>query len=339
MASQPASQHYTLETLAEGVYAAIHKDGGSAISNAGLIDLGDATLVVDTFITPTAAEALRLDSQRLTGRLPRWVVDTHYHNDHIWGSQVFLPEADLISTVKTRELIDTAGREEYESYRAITDQRLKDALAGKAAATTDEQRASFDLWIGYFSGLQRDFPRLQVMLPNLVFQDRLVLYGSRRRAELISFSDAHTGSDTLVYLPDDGIVFMSDLLFVGFHPYMGDGNPDGCIRVLRSIMDGSAGIPGTSCFVPGHGPAARLADLQGLVDYIQASQELARHLVAAGKTSQADIESTPIPEAYARWTMPRFFHANLRFLVEQYQNEGRPSEPVKHRPLSNSFRP
>ncbi|MGH2563794.1 MAG: hypothetical protein ACRDE5_04740, partial [Ginsengibacter sp.] len=37
------SNHFTIHKLAEGVYAAIAKNGGYAICNAGIIDLGDAT--------------------------------------------------------------------------------------------------------------------------------------------------------------------------------------------------------------------------------------------------------------------------------------------------------
>lgn len=92
MKSQKAIKHFTLEPLNDGIYAAIAQDGGSAISNAGLVDLGDSTLVIDTLLTPTVGEDVRAESQRLTGRIPRWVVNTHYHNDHIWGNQVFLGE-------------------------------------------------------------------------------------------------------------------------------------------------------------------------------------------------------------------------------------------------------
>jgi cyclase len=316
MTLENAVQHYGLDLLSDGVYAAIARDGGSAISNSGLVDLGDSTLVIDTFLTPTAAEDLRRDAQRLTGQSPRWVVDTHYHNDHIWGNQAFLPEADIISTAETRDLIRTAGKEEYDEYRAITDERLKDFQARQAAAETDAQRAAFEMWIGYFGSLKRDFPRLRVTLPNLVFEKRMNLYGSRRWAELVAFSGAHTGSDTVVYLPDDGILFMSDLLFVGFHPYLGDGSPERWLEVLRSILDGTAGIQNARVFVPGHGPTGSLADLQRLVDYIQACQGIAQALAAEGKVSPEDVASTPIPDAYRNWTMPRFFYANLRFLLD-----------------------
>ncbi len=315
MTNQNAANHYTLDRLGDGVYAAIHTDGGAAICNSGLVDLGDSTLVIDSFMTPTAAEDLRADAQRLTGRVPRWVVNTHYHNDHIWGNQAFLPEADIISAAETRALIQTAGKQEYDEYRAIAADRLKDVLAQQAAAETEEQRAAFDLWIGYFGGMARDFPRLHVTLPNLTFQKRMVLHGTRRRAELIAFSGAHTGNDAVVYLPDDGIVFMSDLLFVDCHPYLGDGNPERWLEALQSIQDGTAGIQNISRFVPGHGPTGTSADLQRLADYIQNCQQIARALAAEGKTGEASVASIAIPAAFAGWIVPRFFYANVSFLL------------------------
>lgn len=338
MTSQNASPHYSLEQLTDGVYAALARDGGAAVGNAGIVDLGDSTLVIDTFLTPTAAEDLRLDAQRLTGRAPDRVVNTHYHNDHIWGSQVFQPEADLISTVQTRELIRTAGQEEYDYYRSVADDRLKNLQAQQANAKTAAQRAELELMIGFFSGLKRDFPRLRVTLPNQVFENRMVLYGSRRRVELIAFAGAHTGSDAVVYLPDDGIVFMSDLLFAGYHAYLGDGDPERWLEVLGSISDGSAGIPSAVRFVPGHGPTGTLDDLHRLAEYIRSCQQIARTLAADGKDGQPDVNATPIPEAYNGWMLRRFFYANLSFLLEKYRNAANESEWLKSRPVSNSFR-
>ncbi len=336
MASQNSSRHYTLETLTDGVYAAIAKDGGAAISNAGLVDLGDSTLVIDTFLTPTAAEDLRIDAQRLTGRDVRWVVDTHYHNDHIWGNQAFVPEAQIISTFQTRALIETAGKEEYDDYRAVTDDKLKAALAQQAAAKTDAERAASEMWVGFFSGLSRDFPRLRVTLPTMLFESHMLLRGSKRRAELIAFSAAHTASDAIVYLPDDGIVFMSDLLFAGYHPYLGDGNPDGWLEALRSVLDGTAGIHEASHYVPGHGLVATAADVHRLMEYVQDCKDIARKL---GENEAPDVGATPIPEKYASWKLPRFFYANLNFLLKRYLQAGTKSEESVPKRESHSFRP
>ena len=324
MSGENDAKHYSLNKLCSGVYAAIAADGGSAIGNAGLVDLGGAALVIDTFLTPSAAEYLRADAQRLMSSPLRWVVNTHYHNDHIWGNQVFSSEAEIISTAKTRELIQTAGKAEFDQYRAISAVQLQNLLAGQAAAETEQQRAAFAPFIGYFTGLVADFPRLRVTLPNLVFEQRLTLYGSRRRAELLAFADAHTGSDLVVFLPDDGVLFMSDLLFVNFHPYLGDGSPRGWVEALNSILRGAEGLNSASRFVPGHGPVGTLADVERLTQYITDCQQAARELIDQAKTTPEAISALPVPAAYARWDMPRFFYENLQFLIasESQRDEG-----------------
>ena len=79
------SKHFELHQLAEGTFAAIAKDGGSAICNSGIVDLGGQVVVFDTFLTPQAALDLRHATEELFGRAPHIVVNSHYHNDHIWG--------------------------------------------------------------------------------------------------------------------------------------------------------------------------------------------------------------------------------------------------------------
>ena len=308
------SRHYKLQALADGVYAAIAKDGGAAISNAGIIDLGPKSLVIDTFLTPTAAEALRRDAERLTGKAPD-VFLTHYHNDHIWGAQAFLPEARIIGTFKTRELIETAGKEEYDDYRAIAEDRLRDALAQQAAATSNVQRTAAEMWVGYFGGLVQDFPRLQVTLPTQLFNENMAVYGAEggRHVHLIESEGAHTGSDTVAYVPDAGVAFMGDLLFAGFHPYLGDGSPERWLEVLRSIMDGSAEFSKATQFIPGHGSVATKDDVQLLIDYIEDCKQIARRLKDA---EGQDVSNEPVPPKYASWGLARFFPANINFLMK-----------------------
>ena len=80
------SENFTVQQLAPGVWAAIHNDQyGKAICNAGIVDLGDKTLVFDPFMTPQAAKELRLLAEELTNRPVTMVVNSHYHNDHIRG--------------------------------------------------------------------------------------------------------------------------------------------------------------------------------------------------------------------------------------------------------------
>ena len=109
-----------------------------------------------------------------------------------------------------------------------------------------------------------DLPRLIVRLPELTFDQRATLHGDRRNAELITFPGGHTGSDTVLYLPTDGIVFTGDLLFVGCHPFLGDGDPVKLLEALRQI-----GAWQAKNLVPGHGAVGGVDDLGLLSQYAQ----------------------------------------------------------------------
>src|ERR1700730_16505230 len=92
------SKHFLLNHVAEGVFAAISVPGTGSVGNAALIDLGDSTLVVDTFQTIQAAEDLQAAAIYLTGNSVSYVINTHWHSDHTYGNQVFAPKAQIIST-------------------------------------------------------------------------------------------------------------------------------------------------------------------------------------------------------------------------------------------------
>ena len=53
------NEHFRLERIAEGIYAAINTVKGGAMSNAGIVDLGGETLVFDAFVGRAAARELR----------------------------------------------------------------------------------------------------------------------------------------------------------------------------------------------------------------------------------------------------------------------------------------
>ncbi|MGD9001902.1 MAG: MBL fold metallo-hydrolase, partial [Anaerolineae bacterium] len=221
------SRHFRLQELADGVYAAIHIDGGAAIGNAGIVDLGDRTVVFDTFISPLAAEDLRIAAETLTGRPIDAVLDSHWHNDHIWGNQAFGPDTDIISTEETRRMfIATRGHGAFDAFMADAEANLEATRAQFHATEEEGQRRQLALWMDYHQSVVETKPILQIRAPNVTFTERLAFHGKDRSAELIPFAGGHTESDAVLFLPQDGIAFMSDLLFIGHHPYWGGGDPE-----------------------------------------------------------------------------------------------------------------
>ena len=304
-----ASKHFTLYQLAAGVFAAVAVSGGAAVSNAGIIDLGGRTLIFDTFMTPEAARDLRLAAQQLTGRDPELVINSHYHNDHIWGNQVFKPQSLIISTAQTLKLIQTQGQVELKDAHETSAGRVEQFSKQYEAVQDEKKKQDLLLWIGYYQALVNNLPELTVRLPDITFENRLAIRGSDRSVELISFENSHAGSDTILVMPDAGIIFMADLLFVKSHPYLAEGN---VFRLLNSLKQISS--MGANVLVPGHGGLGSAADLRSNVDYISTCVETAQMLAAEGDVSDARIAREDVPTRFEDWELSRFFTINLKSL-------------------------
>src|SRR4051812_865907 len=111
------TEYFTLHTLCDGVYAVIAKPGQGAWSNAGIVDLGDELLVFDSLSTPSAGEELRKQAEKITGKKVKYLINSHYHGDHVFGNQAFI-DTTIISTSLTHKCceeknkIDDLEREE-----------------------------------------------------------------------------------------------------------------------------------------------------------------------------------------------------------------------------------
>ncbi len=312
-----SSRNFSLVEVAGGVYAAIASEYGAAVANAGLVDLGGRTLVFDTFLTPQAATDLRQAALQLFDRPVAYVINSHYHNDHIWGNQVFAGEAALISSARTRDLITTAGKEEFDGYSANTTSQLRHFQEQYRQADNEDGRQAAGFWMHYYQVLAEALPGLRVCLPNLTFEGSLELHGACYSARLQSFKGAHTGDDSVLYLPQAGVLFMSDLLFVGCHPYLADGDPLQLLNALQSLARLDAEV-----FVPGHGPPGTRADLDAMSAYVEHCLETAGALVQqSGDLDEVILRQSP-PEPFRAWRYPRFYHSNLRFLCHRMRPGG-----------------
>jgi glyoxylase-like metal-dependent hydrolase (beta-lactamase superfamily II) len=118
------SKHFTLEKIKEGIYAAIVTEYGGGIGNAGIIDLGDQTVIFDTFNTPQAARDLRKAAEDLIGNPVSYVVNSHWHGDHIRGNQSF-EDCKIISTVHTRELMEEIHPPRIKQQQQTIDQLIE----------------------------------------------------------------------------------------------------------------------------------------------------------------------------------------------------------------------
>lgn len=303
-------RHFVLEGLADGVWAALHRSGGWAVGNAGIVDLGDATLVFDAGMTPEAGAELAAAALALTGRPPTQLLLSHYHNDHLRGFQA-MPDAPLAASEATRALVDTRGREELASDLEHGVAQLAETRA-LARDGDPIRRATARAFVPYWEALVATAPRIALRLPEVTFERRLRFFGSRRDAEFVSLGAGHTPDDAVLVLPDDGVVFCGDLLFVAAHPYLADGDPEGWLGALGTLEQ-----LGAARYVPGHGPVGTAAELAGFTAHLEGLLAEAEALHRDG-VQAADLGDPRPKGASAEWDFAfPFYRSNLRFLLRR----------------------
>ncbi|MFE0043457.1 MBL fold metallo-hydrolase [Streptomyces albireticuli] len=229
--------------LGEGVYAYVQADGGWCLNNAGIVVGDGGTVLVDTAATEWRARMLHEAVRTVSRRPVAFVVNTHSHGDHTFGNAEFAGEATVIA-----------------HERAAAD------MAAHGLALTG-------LWPDVAWG------NIRLRLPDLTFSARMALPSIGPRIELLHFGPGHTAGDTVVWLPDQRVLFTGDLVFSGVTPFILMGSLSGTLRLLDRLR---ALEP--LHVVPGHGPVGgpELLDLDA--GYLRWIRGLARSAVAEGVT-------------------------------------------------------
>jgi len=298
------SKHFTIRKLADGVYAAISKNGGYAFCNAGIIDLGDATLIFDPFMTPEAAEDLKKASELLTGHKVKYVVNSHFHNDHIGGNQVF-DKAGIISTQRIRELIAKFQPEEISDDKTQAPPELEKIKKKNTSGMTAHELDENIMWTGYFEALVTSNDSLKTVLPTITFNDQLILHEAKRTVKLLCYGEGHTESDLFLYLPDEHIAFLGDLLFVQNQPWLGDGDPVKWETYLDSIAHLNVKI-----LVPGHGPVGTLPNIDTMKLYFKNVNDAAIAYHKKGALPENDV-ALKSPPPFDNWFLSSFYKPNV----------------------------
>ena len=303
------SPHFELQELTGGVWVAINADSSSASANAAIIDLGDATLVFDAFFTPEAGAALRAAAERVTGRPVRYLALSHWHNDHARGAQSF-GGSTIISSSAMRDLLLVREPAELKWEKGVVDERLQRARDRLAAEKDPQRRRERLFWSSYYDAMKQSHPLLKIIPPEVTFERRLVIHGTKRSVELLEMR-GHTGSDVIAWLPAERIALMGDLLFVEYHAYLPDGDPDAHRATLRAVKDLRP-----ERLLPGHGPVSGPGSLDTLIAYIDDAELLGRALWTRKATIEDALKEVA-PATYEGWWFSNFWPANMRFFLRR----------------------
>ncbi len=311
-----STRHFHFRSLRPGVYAALARPEGLAASNCGIVDLGGRTVVIDTSLSPQAGIDLRNAALELTGHDVNLVLLTHHHFDHIGGCQVFDQTTSIFSSAETYKMLVQTGAESLAHSRENSLQVLHDRQDNlRSEKDTDKQEE-------ILKSIQAVKERLAVTnatrlrMPDLTSQGPAAVYGTSRWLEFIPFPKAHCPGNAIISLPQEGVIFVGDLLFARQHPFMSDGDPQGWLEALDRIETMQPEL-----IVPGHGGTSSLEEVHILAEYIHVITQTVQEFVQAGKPAQA-LGEIRLPEPFAWWEPKDFLAGSLALLYDRFTETG-----------------
>ena len=268
--SNGAVQDFHLQKIGNGIWAAIVNDQGLAGGNAGFVIGDDGVLVIDTFQDPRPAKALLAEIRKLTPLPIRFVVNTHYHLDHVNGNDVFAATgATIVAHRNVRAWMRT------ENIKMLD------------PPVTPEKKARVE----------------SLTLPTVVYDSHIELYLGSRRIN-IRYYPGHTGGDSVVFVPDARVVFCGDMLWKDHIPNLIDASTGAWIESLDAMQkDAMQKDYGPSTWVPGHGGIANANDVLVFRKYLADLRAGVRREQASGKSGDALVQALlpGLQANYGKW--------------------------------------
>ncbi len=255
---------FEVRKIARGVYAVIRREPFSLWFNPNTVFIvgRKSVTIVDANITAAHTREVLAALRGITKKPARYVVNTHWHEDHIIGNRVYreaFPDVKFIAHRSALVDLPTVGaqnrrsslengasfvrllRSSVEKGRNLADQNL-----------TQEERAGYASDAFLIESYLAEAPAFEIVLPDVPVDDRFEIDDGERKIEILHLGKAHTAADLVVYLPRERIVASGDLV-VHPVPLVGSTSyPLDYAATLENLLKLDARVT-----VPGHGPVMR----------------------------------------------------------------------------------
>jgi cyclase len=245
--------------------------------NVGIILLNQQVVAVDAQY-PVSGKDFRRSIQDVTDKKVSHLLLTHYHGDHVFGSQAF-EDCDIVAHKLVKERMERNLKTEWAS--------------GNLERLVEEARRERPERAWLYDGLR-------IVLPTTVFDERYVLTDGDR-IEMIH-TGGHTAGSSIVYVPEDRALFAGDLLFAKTFPWAGDPStdPDIWIDAFNTMLRLDAEV-----IIPGHGPVCDKSEVEFQLAFFEAVREEMQRLIAVGASAEEAAKHEGYPDFYESETPER----------------------------------
>lgn len=304
LAKSVSAQNFEVQKLAEGVFAVIRKEPPGLMFDANNVFIvGDEdVVVVDSNFSLASTREVLAALRKITDKPVRYVINTHWHDDHITGNQIYreaFPKvefighessaADMAGTgAKNRKGLQDSAANLIKLFRGQIEKKKNIAGQDLSAEERDSYLKDADLLEKYAASVTA----LQIIAPTLTVKDKLVLRRGKRIIEILHLGRGHTAADLVVHLPNKGILITGDLI-VHPVPLIGSTSlPADYAATLEKLLEIKPKI-----IVPGHGAVMR-DDLYArqMIRLLNSINQQTKAAVARGETLEQARKSVNLEE-------------------------------------------
>ena len=286
----------------------------------------DGVFFIDTYIQFNYAEEAIRRLKRVTHLPVRYVLNTHWHYDHVLGNGVFkrvYPHAQLLVQDSTAAWLErrVKARVSGDSQEVAGNiQQLRDEIAKgstpRGTPITGPMKSLWEWQLREAQEYQQHYKQAEYVSPDMTFGDRLTMRWGKQTLQIIHMTDnGHSPGDVVVWIPEHRILVAGDIV-VAPTPYATYYNSPGMVRALHALIAMDPAI-----IIPGHG------EIQHDVTYMQLLERAfseyrkgAEAALAGGLSLQQALDSVVYPEIDRRftgddpvktWAYHAFFRRNL----------------------------
>lgn len=225
--------------------------GGNIAISAG----EDGVYIIDDQVKPVTDQLLAAIAE-ITDQPIRFVINTHYHPDHVGGNEVISKGGAIIIA--------------HDNVR---------------------KRMSSEQFNHFFNETAPAWPKDS--LPVVTFTDQVTLHFNGETAQVIHVPHGHTDGDSIVYFPDSDVIHMGDLYFNGLYPFI-DLDAGGSIQGMISGVEQGLALAGKDTqIIPGHGPLSDKASLTEYHDFLVKARDNVQKLIDEGKSLEETVAAKP----------------------------------------------
>jgi glyoxylase-like metal-dependent hydrolase (beta-lactamase superfamily II) len=294
---------FEITEVRPGIWHAVGTGVMSVGANAAIVDLGESLLLVDSHITPAAAWVLLQELSPLTPKPVRYVVNTHFHFDHIHGNQVFGEEVEILGHEATYTAVAGGGSNSGTAWDAFVGTLPEQiaTLESRLEAAAEADRADLEEALRMTRAYQEATASVTPVPPTITLDRRMTLHRGGQEIQLLFMGPGHTAGDVVVFMPGQKVLMTGDLIPFGL-PFMGDGYPEWG-ETIRQFAELDFDL-----VLPGHGPPfedkAKLEYLAAYLDDFWTQAEAAHGDGVSAEEAAGAIDLTAHAERFPSVTEP-----------------------------------